>query len=579
VKKATSQIVFLLAATIVFSGCTNGSGPQDGQTKAPEQKKSTTKNQDVDTEPANESSARNGSSQNTKEGQKPGVSSADSASPRTTNTSTGRFKEDPRFKKQVSQGSSSSQSGNQSNQTGSAPVAAPTPAPDVTSSGSSTKGSTIRVELVPSNAAESLSAPGSTATREILQATQEEIPAQPEIIKSPAAVRMPLDVTLIYGDERSKMSRAANSVVEAMIKKAANLEGAQAANVMGDFEYVDTIPAKKLAVSYTTVDMLIDSSACYINGRGGCVVMEKLTVNGVSTVRLYNVGSIELWATKTVVMARMNLAPSQEAERILNGHKDGIYIFSPAASERDVVHPRQTVDLDASKPVVETPAPVPSQPQDGAGQSVTRKDGVMVAATPEEIAKFEAEVKEIEKITALNPKNPAVPAYATQCWVKGQISLVRRFFLVDLTSQIRRRHTDGTKKQLPIKSGKGQLFCKLSDGTRQMPKIVINEYQKGIRLGLALGKIDQKIFATGIGTVGGAIDLLKMKKFYYPVSADAQIAPIAGLSLAPLVLSCKEDMSVLAFMIGYLPEQNKFGINASVTIGGKYEIAIDPDET
>ncbi len=577
-KKATSQIVFLLAATIMFSGCTKGSGPQDGQTKAPEQKKSTTKNQDVDTEPANESSARNGSSQNTKDGQTSGDSRANSASPRTTNTSTGRFKEDPRFKKQQSQGSSSSQSGTQSNSTtGSAPVAAPTPSPtpDATSSGSSTKGSTIRVELVPSNPAESLNASGGTATREILQASQDETPTQPEIIKSPAAPRMPLDVTVIYGNERSKMSRAANTVVEAMIKKAANLLGAQAANVMGDYDYVEAIPAKKLAVSYAIVDVLLESSACYINGRGGCIVMEKLTVNGVPTVRLYNLGSIELYKTNTVVVSRENLASSRDGQRILNGHKDGIYIFSPAASEADVVHPRQTTSM----PEVETPAPIPSSPTDGAGQSVTRKDGVMVAATPEEIAKFEAEVKEIEKITSQHPKNPAVPAYATQCWVKGKLELVRRFVLVDAFSQIRRRHTDGTKKQLPIKSGKGQLFCKLSDGTRQMPKIVINEYQKGIRLGLALGKIDQKIFATGIGTPSGAIDILKMKKFYYPVSADAQIAPIAGLSLAPLVLSCKEDMSVLAFMIGYLPEQNKFGINASVTIGGKYEIAIDPDET
>ncbi|MCB0349560.1 MAG: hypothetical protein KDD38_00155, partial [Bdellovibrionales bacterium] len=106
--------------------------------------------------------------------------------------------------------------------------------------------------------------------------------------------------------------------------------------------------------------------------------------------------------------------------------------------------------------------------------------------------------------------------------------------------------------------------------------ILIKEFISPITVGIALTKNRQTLKAAGVGFANGARDILEIKDYRYIVEINA--TALGSLSLSPFNFSANHpNAAVLAGVLGYSDKIDWPGVR--VTIGGNYEITVDPDDT
>jgi hypothetical protein len=405
-----------------------------------------------------------------------------------------------------------------------------------------------------------VSQPSASTTQAPAVKSENKVQASPDNRKLPAEV--------IFSNELSAKSTESErkAIQEVLIK--VDLKNAYAATPVSDHVYGITVKSKEIspAVSTALWNAIIPSSACDLNTVGACVVFEKDSASGKTVNSAYYVGSAQrATGSQSMRIARRDVSMktlSKQVDEVLKNKADGIYIFSPAES-RAVAEQLQAEAIEVED--------IKNLEAEASQQNAKIKE----AQTDEEKRFFENQVAEIVAKSTYGQKREGSNALLNYCHVRASLKMVKRFIIADIVRT--KVNEAGVKEYVPTKVGKGHIFCQLKDGRKEMPKIVLKDYQ-ALRVGVALSHATQELFATGIGWANGALDILMMREFGYIIQADAQ-ALVGGVSVSPIILSGRKDRNtpMISGMISVVPHWMLLNVN--VTLTGWYEIGIDPDDT
>lgn len=440
--------------------------------------------------------------------------------------------------------------------------------------------STPRVAVqVPSAA--SAPAPAAVPTpRPAVQTTTSTAPAAKPVVSQTAPVdqkpKRVFNIQFIYGSDAEKKLTAQQ--IDAVVQVGNKIDMANAVNTMfyPDDGYNTRVRSNPVTpiIPQSLFSALKNNNACELNTVGGCIVLEKDTVEGKTQIATYYVGSAEdMKVANLPRVARKDVDAklNQVMTQAFKGNADGILVFSAAGSEAEAKTMKsQLVSIEEA-----------IAKEESAGQTTladNQKVTPVIVEEPsstEQVAdsaidlKFEEDFKKDSGSRGFNRCSiVSTPKYG------GGLKMVKRFFIADIVRT--KKLPDGTKERVPTKIGKGKLRCALADGSKQNINIVIKDFQT-IRLGLAFGKNSQYIYATGVGFANGGRDILTIKSFGYLIEADLQVF-LGGFVLNPIILSRKlQGTAILSGLVGVVPQWTAPNIN--VAIGGWYEITVDPDDT
>ncbi len=404
-----------------------------------------------------------------------------------------------------------------------------------------------------------------------------------------AAHARTLPVEIFFGQETQNKSAEVQAAVKqlaAPISK--NLSKAFVAPNISDERYEITLKSssENPYIPNSLFQILNETKGCDLNLSAGCVVLEKDSRSGKTIERAYFVGSAPRSLEKDLNglersyrVVRQEISGNQHViSNALTGFADGIYVFSEVSSKEEGLKAYN----EALYPQ-EAQALLNKEQMDAVVE-----DTVPVATT--ELEKIDA-MKAIEEIiqNSTNVDSNAIPQ-RKHCYVKAKMRLVKRVIIFHVIQTV--KDQDGvhplptriSDPNLPGETPTSQLFCILGDGTIQKPKILLKDFQI-ITIGFALSKKPQTLYASGIGSAGGALDIFKIKEFGYGLPLGLQLqVPIKGFAIAPLLLSSSTtDKSVIAGNVSWAKSKpwwkSLLTPDLSLSIAGWYEIGIDPNDT
>lgn len=455
------------------------------------------------------------------------------------------------------------------------------------------------------------SQPKQESAKAVVQEPTKQAPAQKPVVQKPVEQNKPvkrvLPVSLSYASQTEKYeTNSSQDLIAELFEKNKVMTARRASNI-GDENYETVMKNHPslhvLYISNGLYDAIITPEhlkmsdrfyPCDLNVVGPCVVLEKDSASGKTQMRAYVVGSASRQEDyRKIDFVRKDFTDSAlqpKIEAFLRDRRDGIYAFSMAISREE------TVALEANL--------------------ISAKEAKQMIAADEQAQNervYDAKIRSIteksEKQRVSNEIDAAVEKFTDQKTISTQnfnkcsvvssenknpahgMKTVRRIFIADFVNVI---GLLSGKQELPLKIGKGTLNCKLVNGDVQKVNILIKEYISPLTAGLVLNRGKQNLYAAGVGVANGARDLLEIKDYYYLIegeglqvlAASALGAPTAGiiasafmgnLLVAPIVLGSKDKSFVLAGVVSY---SLKLGLpSVRVTIGGRYEITIDPDDT
>jgi hypothetical protein len=410
---------------------------------------------------------------------------------------------------------------------------------------------------------------------------------QKPVIK--AEVKRSLPVNLFYRGDLDQKETDNDKALIAKIWSRSNIMKAQRAVNVSNEAYgvrlisTDTNP-------YISNDLylsLVSTAACDLNLVGACVVFEKDSTSGKSVTNSYYVGSAPMNNFSSEVrVARSDVKDKTlqaDVSEVLKSKADGIYVYSVAESAYQV--------KEAAKNSISAEEAAKIAGETVALTAASAAAAVQIITDETEAAKARREIQEyVAKYTSSEDTKKRMSSAKGGKWVhndciiksvqndedpKHGLRTVRRIFILDFVNVARMFQG---KAEMPLKIGKGRILCNMWDGKVQRVPVEIKEYVSPFTVGLVLSKSNQNLVAAGVGFANGAVDILMEKDFAGLVEVDA-MALIGGLSFAPVILNGtgKGTPFILATQISVNPKW--LLINTRASLGVRYEIGVDPDET
>ena len=408
-------------------------------------------------------------------------------------------------------------------------------------------------------------------------------------VKANSGKRLP--VYLSYSSQTARYESTLDQRLIAELLLRTNIMDAQKARTVSDEDYeVSTrVPTYGILLPNNLFNTIVPANSlreddrfypCDLNAVGPCIVLEKNTTATGVTERVFVLGSVTpVDSTKSVELARRNIGDENIRSKVhsfLNNKKDGLYVYSSAQSREETV--------EAYKSLISAEEAAEILRQDESIQAQANLDAKIKSILDEsEKARISREIDEAVAMSTVKAdvKNQKTSGL-NKCLISSAESdkrpghgmkTVRRIVILDFVNFA---NVISGKGELPYRIGKGYLDCKLFNGDVQHVAILIKEFISPITVGIALTKNRQTLKAAGVGFANGARDILEIKDYRYIVEINA--TALGSLSLSPFNFSANHpNAAVLAGVLGYSDKIDWPGVR--VTIGGNYEITVDPDDT